>query len=119
MSIQYAENGFGTSVFNKAMLFLVTTASSFANPFGHQPISGFLNVKANLCQNYKSSFLTMYDWEASLLGAQSTGGEWMFQKELSSYYKIHTFAQKFLSDLESTPPEFNAVFLENFWDTLA
>ncbi len=111
MSIQYTENGFGTSILNRIMVVLVTTASSVANPFGFH--LGNLIIDKQL--KYKSTCFTI----SSLIGAQSTGGEWMLQKELSNYLKIYNFAQKFLSELENTPPEFDEVFLENFWDTLA
>ncbi len=118
MDIQYTENNSGTNVFNAAMLVLVTMASSLANPFGCQSAYP-LNLSADTYQKCRTNYLAVRNQETNLVKIHGAESELLFQKDFSSYYTIYTFAKKFLTELESIPAEFEELFLENFWDTLA
>lgn len=69
---------------------------------------------------YEYPHLSLRNTENVLINATgSTGSADLFQKDIANFYKISSFAKKFIQEQVAVPPEFNKFFQENFWDLLA
>ncbi|MGK5086326.1 hypothetical protein WDW86_02110 [Bdellovibrionota bacterium FG-2] len=120
MTVQYGDKTSGTNGIGMVVLTTTTVALALATVSAYRPASLLIGVeKSSIKPVAGFSHHQVREWEASLMGAQSTGGEDVLQRDAADYYRVSHFAQRFISEQSDVPPEFEKTFRENFWDILA